>query len=306
MTYRSSVLRGVRVEARRSLGREVAAEHDVLAGLGDRTSVRRLEDVVRRQHEQTALELGLERQRNVHGHLVTVEVGVERRADERVNTNGLSFDEHRLESLDAESVKGRRAVQQHRVIANDLFENLVHLRRFLLDDLLGALHRLGDSLLDELMNDERLEQLQRHRLGQTALVQLELGTDDDDRTAGVVDALAEQVLTEPALLALEHVGQRLERTLAATTNRLGAAAVVEQCIDCFLEHSLLVAENDFRRAVRDQLHQPVVAVDDAAIEIVQIRRRETAAVERNERTQIRRNHRYDVHDQPFGLVALLA
>jgi hypothetical protein len=33
-------------------------------------------------------------------------------------------------------------------------------------------------------------------------MQLELGTDDDDRTAGVVDALAEQILTEAALLAL--------------------------------------------------------------------------------------------------------
>ena len=131
--------------------------------LGDRTSVRRLEDVVRRQHEQTALELCLERQRHVHGHLVTVEVGVERRADERVNTNGLAFDEHRLERLDAQSVKRRRAVQQHRVIANDLFEDLVHLGRLALDDLLGALHRLGDSLLDELVDDERLEQLERHQ-----------------------------------------------------------------------------------------------------------------------------------------------
>src|SRR5205807_5924480 len=154
----------------------------------------------------------------------------------------LSFDEHRLESLDAQSVKSRSAVQQHRMIANDLFEDLVHLGRFLLHDLLGALHRLGDSLLDELVNDEWLEQLQRHRLRQTALVQLELRTDDDDRAAGVVDALAEQVLTEAALLALEHVGQRLERTLAAATNRLGAATVVEQRIDRFLEHSLLVPE----------------------------------------------------------------
>ena len=58
--------------------------------------------------------------------------------------------------------------------------------------------------------------------------------------------------------------------------------------------------------MRDQLHQPVVAVDDAAIEIVQVGRGKAAAVERNERTQIRRNHRYDVHDQPLGLVALLA
>ena len=37
--------------------------------------------------------------------------------------------------------------------------------------------------------------------------------------------------------------------------------------------------------------QTVVAVDDAAVEIVQIRRREAAAVERNERAQIRRDHR---------------
>jgi hypothetical protein len=42
-------------------------------------------------------------------------------------------------------------------------------------------------------------------LGQAALVQLELRADHDDRTAGVVDALAQQVLAEPALLALEHV-----------------------------------------------------------------------------------------------------
>src|SRR5207237_6895960 len=111
--------------------------------------------------------------------------------------------------------------------------------RFALHDFLSALHRLGDALLDELMDDERLEELERHQLGQTALVELELGTDDDDRAARVVDALAEQVLTEPALLALEHVGQRLERTLAAATNRLGATAVVEQRVDRLLEHALL-------------------------------------------------------------------
>src|SRR6476661_3061733 len=118
-------------------------------------------------------------------------------------------------------------------------------------------------------------------------MQLELGTDNDDRATGVIDALTKQVLTETTLLALEHVAQGLQRTLAAATNRLRTATVVEQCIDGLLQHSLLVAENDFRRAVRDELHQPVVAVDDAAIEIVQIGRGEAAAVERNEGTQIR-------------------
>src|SRR6185369_16601312 len=119
------VLERLVAEARRSLGREVAAKHDVLARLGDRTSVRRLQNVVRRQHEQTALELSLERERYVHGHLVTVEVRVESGANERVNTNGLSFDEHRLERLNTKTVQSRRAVQEHRMIANDLFEDFV-------------------------------------------------------------------------------------------------------------------------------------------------------------------------------------
>jgi hypothetical protein len=59
----------------------------------------------------------------------------------------------------------------------------------------------------ELVVDERLEQLERHLLRQPALIQLQLGTNDDDRPAGIVDALAEQVLAEAPLLALERVGQ---------------------------------------------------------------------------------------------------
>ncbi len=63
------------------------------------------------------LGLRLGRQRQVHGHLVAVEVGVERRADERVDLDGLALDQLRLEGLDAQAVQGRRAVQQHRVLA---------------------------------------------------------------------------------------------------------------------------------------------------------------------------------------------
>src|SRR5688572_31904069 len=132
-----------------------------------------------------------------------------------MDTNGLAFHQHRLERLDAQTMQRRRAVQQHGVIANDLLEDLIDLGALALHDLLGALHRLGDALLDELMDDERLEELERHELRQTALVQLELRTHHDDRSARVVHALAEEVLTEPTLLALQHVAERLERTLAA-------------------------------------------------------------------------------------------
>ena len=57
------------------------------------------------------------------------------------------------------------------------------------------------------------------------------------------------------------------------------------------------------RAQLDQALQAVVAVDDAAIEVVQVGRREAAAIQRNQRTQVRRDHRNDLHDHPFRTVA---
>ena len=50
------------------------------------------------------------------GHLVAVEVGVEARADERVEPDRVALDEDRLEGLDAHAVERRRAVEQHRVL----------------------------------------------------------------------------------------------------------------------------------------------------------------------------------------------
>jgi hypothetical protein len=110
--------------------------------------------------------------------------------------------------------------------------------------------------------------------------QLQFRTGDDHRTARIVDALAEQVLAEAALLALQHVGKRLQRTLVGAGDGAAAAAVVEQCVDRFLKHALFVADDDVRAPQLHQALQAVVAVDDAAIEVVEIRRRETAAVQR--------------------------
>src|SRR5690242_17786751 len=101
-------------------------------------------------------------------------------------------------------------------------------------------------------------------------MQLELGTDHDDGTARIVDALAEQVLTEPALLALEHVSERLERPLVGASDHAPTAAVIEQRVDRLLQHPLLVADDDVGRTQLDEPFQSVVAIDDAAIEIVQV------------------------------------
>ena len=193
--------------------------------------------------------------------------------------------------LDAETVQRRRAVQQHRVVLDDLAQDVPHLGLLALDQPLRALDRLDVAAVLELADDERLEQLERHVLRQPALVELELGTDHDHRAARVVDALAEQVLAEAALLALEHVGERLERPVALAAHGAAAAAVVEQRVDRLLQHALLVAQDDLGRLDVHQLLEPVVAVDDAPVEVVQVRGREPAALERHQRPQVRRQHR---------------
>jgi hypothetical protein len=58
-------------------------------------------------HQQPGLELRLERQRHVHRHLVAVEVGVERGADQRMDPDGLALDQLGLERLDAQPVQRR-------------------------------------------------------------------------------------------------------------------------------------------------------------------------------------------------------
>src|SRR5690606_1295651 len=131
----------------------------------------------------------------------------------------------------------------------------------------------------------------------------ELRTHHNDRTAGVVDALAEQVLTEATALALDHVGQRLELALVGAGHGLAATTVVEQRVDRFLQHALFVAQNDIGGLQLEETLQTVVAVDDAAIEIVQVGRGEAATVERHQRAQVGRQHGQHFHDHPVGLDA---
>src|SRR5439155_1661461 len=230
----------------------------------------------------------------------------ERGADERMNLDSLPFHQQRLERLDAEAMERRCAVEKDGMLADDFLERVPHFVGLQLDHLLGRLDRADQALLLEAVVDERLEQLEGHLLRQTALMQLQLGADHDDRAAGVVDALAEEVLAEAALLTLEGVGERLQRTIVRALQHAAAAAVVEERVDRFLQHALLVAHDDVGRAELEQLLEAVVAIDDAAIEIVEIRRREAAAVQRNERSQLRRNDRNDVEDHPLRTMTRLA
>src|SRR5438128_12393125 len=127
-----------------------------------------------------------------------------------MDLDGLSFDQQRLEGLDAEAMERRSAVQKNGMLANDFLERIPNFVGLQLDHLLRRLDRADEALRLEAVVDERLEQLQGHLLRQAALIELQLGTHHDDRAAGVVDALAEEVLAEAALLAFERVGERLQ------------------------------------------------------------------------------------------------
>ena len=90
----------------------------------------------------------------------------------------------------------RRAVEHDRVTLDDTGEHIPNLGLGALDHLLGGFDIGRRSVLHQLFHYKRLEQLKRHLFGQAALVNLQIRTDNDNRTAGVVDALAEQVLAE--------------------------------------------------------------------------------------------------------------
>ncbi len=189
------------------------------------------------------------------------------------------------------------------MLSDDLLEHVPDNGTLTLDHALGGLDVLSVVEVDQPLHDERLEELQRHLLGQAALVQLQLRADHDDRTAGVVDALAEQVLAEPALLALEHVRQRLQRPVARTGDRTATTAVVEQCVDGLLQHPLFVVDDDLGGTEVEQSLQPVVAVDDPSVQVVEVAGREPATVELHHGTQVRRDHRYGVEHHAHRAVA---
>ena len=93
------------------------------------------------------------------------------------------------------------------------------------------MHGLDNAALDELADDERLVKLGCHQFGQTALAHLQLRTNDDNRTGRIVNTLTEQVLTEAALLTLQRVAERLQRTVGVALHGRRLARVVEQRID---------------------------------------------------------------------------
>src|SRR5215211_4632703 len=291
------------IEVLGAVGDVVEPEHHVLRGNGDREPVGGQQYVLRGEHEDAGLGLRLGAQGHVHRHLVAVEVRVEGGTDQRVDLDGLALDEHRLERLDAETVERRRAIQEHRVLLDDILQDVPNLGTEPFDHLLGAADVRRQGSVDEDLHYERLEELDGHQAWEAALVHLQARADHDDRPAGVVYALAEQVLTEPALLALEHIGEALECAVTRAGHSTSPSPVIEEGVDGLLEHPLLVVHYHVGSPEVEQATKPVVAVDDPPVQIIEVARRETATVELDHGAEVGRQHRDGLHDHPLRTVA---
>src|SRR4051812_45282233 len=113
------------------------------------------------------------------GHLIAVEVGIESFAHQRMKLNGVALHKDRLERLNSHAVERRRAIEEHGMIADHLFEDVPHLIILALEHFLRAFDGIGMPKLLQSANDERLIQLERDLLRQTALMQLEAWTNDN-------------------------------------------------------------------------------------------------------------------------------
>ena len=123
----------------------VEPQDDVLGRYDDGLAIGWRQYIVGGQHQGARLHLRLQRQRHMDCHLVAVEVGIERRADQRVKLNSFAFDQHRLERLDAQPMQSGCPIEHHRMLTDHLFQDVPHLGNFLLYQPLGGLDRRGQA-----------------------------------------------------------------------------------------------------------------------------------------------------------------
>ena len=82
--------------------------------------------------------------------------------------------------------------------------------------------------------------------------------------------------------------------------------VVYQRVNCFLKHTLLVLYDYFGSHKLHQFFKTVVSVDNTTVKVVKVRRRISAAVKWNHRSDFRRNYGNNIKYHPFGLVSRTA
>ena len=283
-------------------GEVVGTEYHVLRRNGNGFTVHGLQEVVCGKHKESCFRLSLVGKRYVNRHLVTVKVRVKCGTNERMELDRSTFNEDGLERLNGKTVECRRTVQEDRMVLDYVFKCVPNLGACLVN-LLLCVSDVGSVLgFNKAFHNERLEELERHFLRKTALINLQRRSYDDNGTSGIVNTFTEQVLTETSLLTAEAFRERLQRTVGRARYGLSVSAVVDECVDCFLKHSLFVLDNDIGSIKLKELFESVISVDNAAIQVVQVGGCESAAVELYHCAEVRRNNGENVHYHPFRLV----
>ena len=150
----------------------VHAENDVerLARKHDHVARPWLEDVLVGTHDVLRLPLCLFRKWHVHGHLVAVEVRVERVADERMELDGIAFDEARLKCLDALAMKCRGAIEKYVLAFDSFFEDFPHFSDTVFNETTSTTDVECEFAFKKSGNNEWTEEFKRHVLRKTALI----------------------------------------------------------------------------------------------------------------------------------------
>ncbi len=231
-------------------------------------------------------------------HLVTVEICIERRTDQRMKLNRLTLDKNRLKRLDTQTVKCRRAVQKHWIFFYDLIKGVPNFRDFLFDHFFGTFNGRNQAFLLKSIVNKRFKELERHLLRQTALVKSQFRSHRDNGSSGVIHTLAQKILSKTSLLPFQGITQGFQGSLVGTCYNPAVPSIVKKYIHGFLEHPLFITHDNIRCF---QIHKPfqtVVPVNDPPVKIVEIRRCKTSAFQWDKGSQIRRQDRNDIHDHP--------
>ena len=189
------------------IGQIINTQNHILCRHDNRFTRCRRQNIVGRHHQNAGFQLCLNRQRNMNGHLVTVEVRVECGTNQRMQMNGFALNQHRLKRLNTQTVQSRRTVQKYWVFADNFFQNIPDFRPLFFHHSLGRFNRRGMTVKLQFGIDKRLKQLQSHFLRQTALMQFQFRTDGNNRTSRIVNTFTQKVLTETSLFTFQHIRQ---------------------------------------------------------------------------------------------------
>ena len=236
-------------------------------------------------------------------HLVAVKVCVKGGTHQGMQLNRFTFYQNGLKCLNTQSVQRRGAVQHYGMFFNYFLQHIPDLCLKAFHHFLSALNIMSNAFRHQFFHYKRLKQFDCHFFRQAALVDFELRAHHDNRTAGIVHTLAQQVLAESSLFTFQHIGKGFQGAVARACYRAASAAIIDQRVYCFLQHALLVSHDNIRGAQFQQARQAVIPVDNPSVQVIQVGGGEPAAVQLHHGAQIRGNHRNRIHDHPLRLIA---